>query len=57
MYKRLYEDLYKGINATGIHPLDLQLLQDKNWVKNKKLYEKNKNMRYIAIHISYCDTI
>ena len=48
---------YKGINVSGIHPLHLQMLQDKKWVKNKKFNEKNKNLRYIAIHISYCDTI
>ena len=27
---------YKGINVTDIHLLDLQLLQDKNWMKNKQ---------------------
>ena len=26
---------YEGINLTGIH-LALQLLQDKNWIKNKQ---------------------
>ena len=27
----------KGINVTGIHPLDLQLLlQDKKWMKNEQ---------------------
>ena len=28
----------KGMNMTGIHLLDLQLLQDKNWMKNKQFY-------------------
>ena len=27
---------YKGIHVTGMHLLDLQLLQDKNWMKNKQ---------------------
>ena len=37
----LYEELFisegpkKGINVTDIHLLHLQLLQDKNWIKNK----------------------
>ena len=29
------ETFYKGLIVTGIHHLDLQLLQDKNWMKNK----------------------
>ena len=32
----MYEDFYKGIHVTGSHVLDLQLLQDKNWIKNKQ---------------------
>ena len=27
---------YKGIHVTGMHLPDLQLLQDKNWMKNKQ---------------------
>ena len=30
------KNIYKGINVTGVHILDLQLLQDKNWIKNKE---------------------
>ena len=30
------ETFYKGINVTGIHLVDLQLLQDKNWMENKQ---------------------
>ena len=30
------ETFYKGINVTGIYLLDLQLLQDKNWMKNNQ---------------------
>ena len=29
------KNFYKGINVTDTHLLDLQLLQDKNWMKNK----------------------
>ena len=52
---------YKGINETGIHLVDLQLLQDKNWMKNKVLLEKGKiAIRYkffVYCDISiYCDT-
>ena len=47
----------KGINVTGIHLLDLELLQDKNWMKNKQFNRKKEKLRYIAIRISYCDTI
>ena len=60
---------YKGINVNGIHLLDLQLLQDKNWMKSKQFskkkeklryiafFKKKEKLRYIAIQISYCDTI
>ena len=27
--------LYKGIHVTGMHLLDLQFIQDKNWMKYK----------------------
>ena len=30
------QTFYKGMNVIGIHLLDLQLLQDKNWIKNKQ---------------------
>ena len=30
------KNFYKGINVTDMHFLDLQLLQDKNWMKNKQ---------------------
>ena len=30
----------KGINFTGMHFLDLQLLQDKRWMKNEQFNEK-----------------
>ena len=30
------KNFYKGIDITGTHILDLQLLQDKNWMKNKQ---------------------
>ena len=48
---------YKGKHVTGMHLLDLQLLQDKNWMKNKQFNQKKEKSRYIAIRISYCDTI
>ena len=48
---------FKDINVTDRHLLDLQLLQDKNWIKNKQFKQKNEKSRYIAIQISYCDTI
>ena len=51
------KNIYKGILVTGIHLLDLQLLQDKNWMKNKQFNKKREKLRYIAIRISYCDTI
>ena len=56
-----YEDLFKDINVTGIHFLDLQLLQDKNWMKNKQFNQKKEKLRYkirIAIRYKffvYCD--
>ena len=30
------ETFYKSINVTGMHLLDKQLLQDKDWMKNKQ---------------------
>ena len=50
---------YKGIHVTGMHRLDLQLLQDK--INSLDRSKKNCDiLRYefrIAIRISYCDTI
>ena len=36
MRAQLYGDFCKGIFVTGTHFLDLQLLQDKNCMKNKQ---------------------
>ena len=30
------DTFYKGINVTGIQLLDLQLLEDQNWMKYKQ---------------------
>ena len=57
MHTQLYGDLYKGINVTGIDLLNLQMLEDKNWMKNKQFNLKKEKSRYISIQISYCDTI
>ena len=48
---------YKGINETDINLWALQLLQHKNWMKNKQFDQRKEKSRYIAIRISYCDTI
>ena len=59
MHTWLYEDLFKDINVTGIHLLDLQILQDKNWMKNNQFTYRKKNrdiMRYkfrIAIRYKF----
>ena len=36
--QKCMETFYKGINVTDKYLLDLQLLQDKNWMKNKQFY-------------------
>ena len=53
--KAFYNGIYMYV--TGIHFLDLRLPPDKNSMKNEQFNKKKEKLRYIAIRISYCDTI
>ena len=60
LYTRTYDCMktfYKVINVTAMLLLDLLLLYDRRWMKKEQFKKKKEKSLYIAIHISYCDTI